>query len=130
MAPAAPASRNVLRVKPPGSRFPRISCTLFCFQDDATAWRPPSIDLELTDSPRIGDAVPLCVIDAEKGQLPQGLVVLHPFGDRWDTQHPPDLGDRIDHGAVEGIADERSPHRKPIMRLCPQDRIIRALDDL
>src|SRR5207249_11814522 len=86
MAPAAPASRNVLRVKPPGSRFPRISCTLFCFQDDATAWRPPSIDLELTDSPRIGDAVPLCVIDAEKGQLPQGLVVLHPFGDRWDTQ--------------------------------------------
>src|SRR5437899_11074499 len=98
MAPAAPASRNVLRVKPPGSRFPRISCTLFCFQNDATACRPPSIDPELTKSPRIGDAVPLCVIDAEKRQLSHALVVLHPFGDRCATHHPPTRGDRTVHG--------------------------------
>src|SRR5437016_94094 len=64
-----------------------------------------------TDPTRMGDAVPLSVVDAEKRQLAQGLVVLHPFGDRRNTQHPPDLGDRIDHGAVERIADEIAHER-------------------
>src|SRR5206468_5558595 len=44
-----------------------------------------------TDPTRIGNAVPLSVVDAEKRQLAQGLVVLHPFGDRRNTQHPPNL---------------------------------------
>src|SRR6267143_6140969 len=66
----------------------------------------PSVPDASTDPMRMGDAVTLRVVDAEKGQLPQGLVVLHPFRDRRDSQHPPDLGDRIDHGAVEGIADK------------------------
>src|SRR2546422_8957731 len=64
-----------------------------------------------TDPMRMRDAVALRVVDAENGQLTQGLVVLHPFGDRRDSQHPPDLGDRIDHGAIEGIADEIANER-------------------
>src|SRR5882762_2757211 len=64
-----------------------------------------------TNPMRTGDAVALRVVDAENGQLTQGLVVLHPFGDRRNSQHPPDLGDRIDHGAVEGAVDKIAHER-------------------
>src|SRR6267142_4679445 len=97
-------SRNAARIPLPAHLLHRRLKPLFT-RSSGLRWAVS------TDPARFGDAVPLSVVDAEKGQLPQGLVVLHPFGDRRDTQHSPDLGNRIYHGAIEGAVDEIAHER-------------------